>query len=96
MVVAECFKAYTHQWQQPPLYYWRDQTGHEIDLIIEEGDKLFAIAIKSGQPVSLDMFDTLRWWSTHTGNPLETTMLVYGGNQTSTGTGIHVRPWDSV
>jgi uncharacterized protein len=96
LVVSECFKAYTHQRQQPPLYFWRDQTGHEIDLVIEEGDQLFAAEIKSGQTISPDMFDTLRWWSTHTGNPPETTILVYGGDQTSTRTGMHVRPWTSV
>ncbi len=96
LVVSECFKAYTHQRQQPPLYYWRDQTGHEIDLIVEEGDQLYAVEIKSGQTVSSDMFDTLRWWSTQTGNPPETTTLVYGGDQTSSRSGIRVCPWSSV
>jgi len=96
LVVSECFKAYTHQRQQPPLFYWRDQTGHEIDLIIEEGDHLTAVEIKSGQTVSPDMFDTLRWWSTTTGNPPEKMILVYGGNQTFSRTGINVRPWSSV
>ena len=96
LVVSECFKAYTHQRQQPPLFFWRDQTGHEIDLIIEEGGQLFAAEIKSGQTVSQDMFDTLRWWSATTGNPLETTTLVYGGDQIFTRSGIRVRPWSSV
>jgi len=96
LVVSECFKAYTHQRQQPPLYYWRDQTGHEIDLIIEEGSHLYAVEIKSGQTVSPAMFDTLRWWSTHTGNPPESTTLVYGGDQNSSRAGIRVRTWSSV
>jgi len=96
LVISECYKAYTHQRLQPPLYYWRDQTGHEIDLIIDEGDQLFATEIKSGQTISPTMFDTLRWWSTHTGNPPETTTLVYGGDQTSTRNGMSVRPWFSV
>jgi len=96
LVVSECFKAYTHQRQHPPLYFWRDRTGHEIDLIIEEGEQLFAAEIKSGQTVSTDMFGALRWWSTATGKPLETTTLVYGGDQTFTRSGISVRPWSSV
>ncbi len=96
LIISECYKAYTHQRQQPPLYFWRDQTGHEIDLIVEEGDSLYAAEIKSGQTVSTDMFDTLRWWSTQTGNPPETTTLVYGGDQTTTRNGIHVRPWSAV
>jgi len=96
LVVSECFKAYTHQRQQPPLYFWRDQTGHEIDLIIEEGEQLFAAGIKPGQTVSPDMFGTLRWWSTTTGNSPETATLVYGGDQTFTRSNIRVRPWSAV
>lgn len=96
LVVSECFKAYTHQRQQPPLYFWRDQTGHELDLVIEEGGQLSAAELKSGQTVSADMFDTLRWWSAATGNPLESTALVYGGDQSFTRSGIRVRPWSSV
>ena len=38
LIVAEAAKAYHHQRRQPPIYSWRDQTGHEIDLIIEDGD----------------------------------------------------------
>jgi predicted AAA+ superfamily ATPase len=61
LMVSECFKAYTHQRQQQSLYFWRTQTGHEIGLIVEEDNQLFTAEIKTGQTVSPDMFDTLRW-----------------------------------
>lgn len=96
LVVSECMKAYMHQRQTPPLYYWRDQTGHELDLIVEEEGVLYAAEIKSGQTVTRDMFETLSWWSGHTGLGPETTALVYGGDQRFTRSGIRVFPWSAI
>ena len=33
------------------LFFWRDKTGHEIDIIIDESGLLLPIEIKSGQTV---------------------------------------------
>ena len=49
---------------EPPLYFWRDSHGHEIDLIIENGEVLFPIEIKSGQTINGGMFDGLSYWRT--------------------------------
>ena len=27
----------------PPLFFWRDRTGHEVDLLLDEGGKLFPV-----------------------------------------------------
>jgi uncharacterized protein len=95
-IVAETAKAYLHHRRIPPLYFWRDQTGHEIDLIIEEAGNLYPVEIKSGQTVSSDMLDGLRWWLNLTGRPPESATLVYGGNEHQTRQGIAVRPWFGV
>ena len=96
LVVAEVAKTYLHHRLQPPIYFWRDQTGHEIDLIIEEGSRLFPIEIKSGQTVASDMFDTLRWWCRRADQPLSTGTLVYGGNEFQARDQVAVRPWFSL
>ena len=54
-VVSEAAKAYWNHRRTPPIYFWRDQTGHEIDLLIEEGTTLFPVEIKSGATVAGDM-----------------------------------------
>ena len=46
-VVAETAKAYLHHRRTPPLFFWRDRTGHEIDLVIEEAGRLYSVEIKS-------------------------------------------------
>ncbi|MDA8142313.1 MAG: ATP-binding protein [Desulfobacteraceae bacterium] len=95
-VIAEIAKAYLHHRRIPPLFFWRDRTGHEIDLVIEEAGHLFPVEIKSSQTISTDMFDGLRWWAELSASPVENATLVYAGNQNSTRRGIAVRPWFAI
>ncbi|MFP4511064.1 MAG: ATP-binding protein [Spirochaetaceae bacterium] len=96
LIVAETVKAFTHHRLKPPVFFWRDQTGHEIDLLVEIGGQLYPVEIKSGQTVSGGMFDTLQWWCAQSGTTLKSAALVYGGNDTFTRKEIAVRPWFSV
>ena len=52
-VFAEILKSYYNDGiVKPPLYYYRDKDKNEIDLLIEEGDTLYPVEIKtSGDPV---------------------------------------------
>ena len=61
-VIAEVAKAYFHHRRQPPLFFWRDRIGHEVDLLIEEGGALYPMEMKSGATVGGDMLDALLWW----------------------------------
>lgn len=94
-IMAEIMKAYIHHRREPPLYFWRDQTGHELDALIEEAGTLYPLEIKSGATVNPSMMDDLKWWNHLTGNPATNAMLIYGGNQCSTYRDINIRPWFS-
>ena len=95
-VVSETAKAYHHHRRTPPLFFWRDRTGHEIDLVIEAAGELFPVEIKSGHTLSGDMFDGLRWWCTLSGQSLDSATLIYGGEESYTRRGVAVRPWFGV
>jgi predicted AAA+ superfamily ATPase len=95
-IVAEVVKAYFHHRIQPPVFFWRDQSGHEIVLLIEHGKNLYPVEIKSASTVARDMFDTLKWWSDLAGQDKPCMTLVYGGTESYTREGIAVRPWFSV
>lgn len=96
LIIAEAVKAFTHHRIKPPMYFWRDRTGHEIDLLIDDGGKLYPVEIKSGQTVAPSMFDSLTWWSAQAGSPLSAAALVYGGSDFQTRNEIAVKPWFSV
>lgn len=53
-VVSELIKSYLFRGQEPPLHYFRDKEGHEIDVLIEHAQKLYPIEIKMKQSVTVD------------------------------------------
>lgn len=57
--VSEVVKQHTHRGLTPRLSFFRDQKGHECDLVIEQGSRLMAVEIKSGRTVAPDVFAAL-------------------------------------
>jgi predicted AAA+ superfamily ATPase len=55
-VVSEIYKAIIHKGAIPSLFHYREARGPEIDLLIEQGQILTAIEIKSGATVNEDFF----------------------------------------
>lgn len=96
LIVAEVVKTYMHRRQEPPVYFWRDQSGHELDLLIEEAGALYPVEIKSGQTVNPSMLNDIVWWNRLTGNPASHATLVYGGDQSFTLREMSVRPWFAI
>ena len=45
-VVSELVKSYLFRGFEPPLYYFRDKEGHEVDVLIEDEQKIHPIEIK--------------------------------------------------
>lgn len=95
-IVAEIAKAFLHHRQKPPIYFWRDKTGREIDLLVEWGEELYPSEIKSGQTVASDAFNHLTWWSRMADQPLSGASLIHGGEQNYVRREIAVRPWFAV
>jgi len=95
-VVAEIAKAYLHHRRPAPLFFWRDRTGHEVDLLIEEGGSLFPVEIKSAQTPNAEMLEGLRWWSKIAGAAAGDATLVYAGREAFTRSDVAVRPWFAV
>jgi uncharacterized protein len=92
-VVGELHKAFENRGETPPLYFWRDATGREIDVLMDLGTHLVPIEIKSGATVPSDALDTLKWWSALAGNDNKTGVLIHGGERAYVTAGIAVRPW---
>ena len=95
-VVTEVAKAYWNHRRTPPLFFWRDQTGHEVDLVVEEGTTLYPVEVKSGATVAGDMLGALAWWSAMAGTEGGEATLVHGGLEAFTRSGVAVRPWFAV
>ena len=59
-VVAELYKGQSTAGQEPNMFHYRESRGPEIDLMINRGDVLHAIEIKSGATASTDFFKHFR------------------------------------
>lgn len=92
-VVADRIKAALHQGREPDLYFWRDSTGHEVDLVFEQGGALVPLEIKSGETVSPDFFAGLQFFRELAGDPNGPAALVYAGDRTFEQHGIKVYSW---
>ena len=74
-------------------YYWRDKTGHEIDCLIEKGNSVIPIEIKSGKTVTDDFFAGLKHWRKITGGGTSRPLVVYGGEENQKRTAGNVISW---
>ena len=92
-VVAELIKAFENQGRRAPLYHWRDATGHEIDVLIDFGDRVVPVEVKSGITVPPDAVDSLRWWTNIPANAAEGGVLIHGGIESFGLREVSVRPW---
>jgi len=79
MVVTELIKKRTNAGLPINIYYWRDKTGHEIDVIIDNAGKLLPIEIKSGKTLNSEFFKNIEYWSKLSG--AEKSVLLYAGDQ---------------
>ena len=95
-VVTEFLKDRFNQGLPANLFYWRDSKGLEIDLILEAGDKLNAIDIKSGQTIVPDFFSSLKLWGKLTGQTDLPAWLIYGGDKALTNENISIVPWKNI
>ena len=55
-VFSELLKHISYSQTLPKIYHYRTNDKKEIDFIVEKGDKIFAIEVKSSQTIKIDAF----------------------------------------
>lgn len=95
MVITEFLKENFSRGTSGNLFFWRDNTGNEIDLILDQDNKLIPVEIKSGQTITDEYFKNLRFWAKISGS--ESGYVVYGGQDLQKrSNGISVVPFTRV
>ena len=90
-ITAEHIKQKHHQQLPVEYYFWRDKTGHEIDLLGIEGTTMHAIEIKAGKTVTPDYFSDLTYFSTiQKSDKNMTKQVIYAGDTTQKSHGVTV------
>lgn len=77
------------------LYFWRDSTGNEVDLLVEQGpDMAFPIECKAGQTIAGDWFKPLQIFCQAAG--IVESALIYGGKENQSRNNTRVFGWQSI
>lgn len=85
-VVSELYKSLAHQGEQPHLYHYRESRGLEMDVLVQQGDCLHAIEVKSAATAAPDFFkgfDQITERIQTAGLPLDLDKVVVYGGETS-------------
>jgi uncharacterized protein len=95
LVVIEVMKAFTHRGLLPPLHFFRDSNGNEIDLLVGEGNDLHPLEIKSSSTFSQSLLKGLRRFERGT-QSVKAAGLVYNGGAMKLSDGIECVPFNKL
>lgn len=94
MIISDLQKQFFNLGQNPSTYFWRDQNGIlEVDCIIDRGDKLFNIEIKSGETISSEYFKSITKFNEISNTNPQQNIIIYAGNLNQPRSLGHVIPW---
>jgi len=94
--VAEFLKARFNAGWPSNLFFWRDNTGLEVDLLLEAPDALLPVEIKATATVRDELFAGLRKWqgvAATAGSATGPARLVCAAPESYQRNGVSVRRW---
>jgi uncharacterized protein len=62
LIILELLKARLNNGQRSNLYFWRDRTGNEIDLLLDQSDEVVPIEIKSSSTFHTEFLRGIQYW----------------------------------
>lgn len=95
-VVSEFMKERFHAGKRSNLSFWRSRSGMEVDLLVDRGETLDPIEIKSGKTTARDFDRVLRQWMDIGGRVAGRGVVVYGGEDSYTENGIRFSSWKDI
>lgn len=96
MVIIEFLKGSYNAGEEPIISFWRDSTGHEVDLLQSINGIQHAFEIKSGFTFSADYFKGLNYWAALSGASPDRKSVIYGGDLTMQRSDGKVISWKSL
>jgi len=94
-ILSEIIKSYTNRGREAPVYFWRDHSGLEVDIIVERPENISAIEVKSGMTFDRDFLTSLKKWQTISGTDFKNLQLIYAGSEPFIHQDISILPWDN-
>jgi predicted AAA+ superfamily ATPase len=80
-VVAELLKKRFNGARLSNITFFRDRSGNEVDVVVEDGNALLPVEIKSSQTASTDFIKSLRYFGELFPDQVKKSLVVYDGKE---------------
>jgi len=81
-IIMELMKTRYNRALDPRLYFYRDVSGKEVDLLLQQGSQLIPIEIKSSKTFSSSFLNGLRYFHEQSPKKAKGGAVIYGGMKT--------------
>jgi len=88
LIILELLKARFNNGQRSNLFYWRDRTGNEIDILIDQSSQVIPIEIKTATTFSHDYLKGINYWKKINANTKNAYVVYTGKNSAIDNTSI--------
>lgn len=92
-VVADVMKGFLARGEEPQMYFWRDSTQLEVDLLTESGEGLCAYEVKISSTMNASHFDGIRRFREIVGPACVGASVIYGGDRSLSTSGGKYVSW---
>ena len=96
MVVLEALKAIHNRGEKPNMYFYRDSAKNEVDILLEAGDGISLLELKSAQTVASDAMKPTRVVANILGDRVKDMSLIYGGKDYQKRSDFEVLPYKNL
>lgn len=92
-VMGEFLKRRWNAGRPSNLFFWRDRSGHEVDLLVESPEGIQAVEIKATATPTADALRGLGHWQALAGGSGPRPCVVYGGDAPQQRSDFDILPW---
>ncbi|RLE47176.1 MAG: AAA family ATPase [Candidatus Methanomethylicota archaeon] len=94
-VVTEILKQRLNAGKRSNLYYFRDNVGNEVDLILDYGTEVIPVEIKLGKTINRDFLKGLRYYY-KLNSKSKKGYLIYGGNENQLRSDVNISSYQNI
>jgi len=95
LIISEMIKSRFNHGKESNLYFWRDKTGHELDIIAEYLNELHTFELKSSKTITPSFFKGIKYYD-KISKTINKSYLIYGGEQKEIRGNTTVIPWSKL
>ena len=95
-IVTECIKNRFNNVKDNNIYFYRDHAGNEVDIILDYGNELYSIEIKSSETIHSDFFKGLYFYQNLAGDKNTKRFLIYAGNESYEINGVKIYAYKNI